>query len=90
MKIERKKYEVACSFIHYWLGFVFLFSSDSNVVVNFASFRSVHETVLEILKFNEQIKTIAIIAEGKHLPLYKFHTAGLVLNHDHHIHIEKQ
>jgi ATP citrate (pro-S)-lyase len=37
---------------------------DVNVVVNFASFRSVHETVMEILKFSSQIKTIAIIAEG--------------------------
>jgi len=37
---------------------------DVNVVVNFASFRSVHETVIEMLKFSEQIKTIAIIAEG--------------------------
>ena len=37
---------------------------DANVIVNFASFRSVHETVMEMLKFSSQIKTIAIIAEG--------------------------
>lgn len=34
------------------------------MIVNFASFRSVHETTMEMMKFSEQIKTIAIIAEG--------------------------
>jgi ATP citrate (pro-S)-lyase len=37
---------------------------DVTVVVNFASFRSVHSSVMEMLEFSEQIKTIAIIAEG--------------------------
>lgn len=37
---------------------------DVTVVVNFASFRSVYTSVMESLKFSEQIKTIAIIAEG--------------------------
>merc|ERR1719401_3073390 len=35
----------------------------SSVFVNFASFRSVHETTMEAMKF-PQIKTVAIIAEG--------------------------
>lgn len=30
---------------------------DVNVIVNFASFRSVHETVTEMLKFPEQVRT---------------------------------
>lgn len=34
------------------------------VCVNFASFRSVHSSVKEILNFSNQINTIAIIAEG--------------------------
>lgn len=38
--------------------------SDASVMVNFASFRSVYETVSETLEFSDQIKTIAIIAEG--------------------------
>ena len=37
---------------------------DVTVVVNFASFRSVYSSVREILKYSDQIKTIAIIAEG--------------------------
>jgi ATP citrate (pro-S)-lyase len=37
---------------------------DVTVVVNFASFRSVYTSVMEILNYSEQIKTIAIIAEG--------------------------
>eukprot|EP01038_Epipyxis_sp_PR26KG_P004548 gene4548-6419_t len=37
---------------------------DAVVMINFASFRSVYETVEETLKFSHQIKTIAIIAEG--------------------------
>ena len=37
---------------------------EVSVVVNFASFRSVHSTVMEILEYSKQIKTIAIIAEG--------------------------
>lgn len=37
---------------------------DVTVVVNFASFRSVYSSVMEILHYSEQIKTIAIIAEG--------------------------
>ncbi|KAI9331350.1 citrate synthase-like protein, partial [Obelidium mucronatum] len=36
---------------------------DVDVLVNFASFRSVYDSTMEILKF-PQIKTIAIIAEG--------------------------
>jgi len=39
-------------------------NQDANVVVNFASFRSVHETMMEILRYSDQIKTVAIIAEG--------------------------
>merc|ERR1719428_418407 len=35
----------------------------ASVFVNFASFRSVHETTMEAMKF-PQIKTVAIIAEG--------------------------
>ena len=38
--------------------------SDASIMINFASFRSVHETVLDTLQFSHQIKTIAIIAEG--------------------------
>jgi succinyl-CoA synthetase alpha subunit len=37
---------------------------DVTVCVNFASFRSVYSSVMETLKFSDQIKTIAIIAEG--------------------------
>ena len=37
---------------------------EVSVVVNFASFRSVYTSVLEILEYADQIKTIAIIAEG--------------------------
>jgi len=37
---------------------------DATVMVNFASFRSVQQTVNETLQFSDQIKTIAIIAEG--------------------------
>eukprot|EP01035_Chromulina_nebulosa_P054020 gene54020-73928_t len=33
-------------------------------MINFASFRSVFETVEDTLKYSDQIKTIAIIAEG--------------------------
>mmetsp|Transcript_14480 Transcript_14480/g.30869 ORF Transcript_14480/g.30869 Transcript_14480/m.30869 type:complete len:775 (-) Transcript_14480:1244-3568(-) len=35
-----------------------------SVMVNFASFRSVYTTVMEALQYSDQIKTIAIIAEG--------------------------
>lgn len=38
--------------------------TDVTVVVNFSSFRSVFSTVNEMLEFSDQIKTIAIIAEG--------------------------
>lgn len=38
--------------------------SDVSVMINFASFRSVYETVEDALKYSTQIKTIAIIAEG--------------------------
>ena len=38
--------------------------SDATIMINFSSFRSVHETVTETLQFSSQIKTIAIIAEG--------------------------
>ena len=38
--------------------------SDVTVVINFASFRSVFSSVSETLQFSDQIKTIAIIAEG--------------------------
>mmetsp|Transcript_6431 Transcript_6431/g.10826 ORF Transcript_6431/g.10826 Transcript_6431/m.10826 type:complete len:1100 (-) Transcript_6431:162-3461(-) len=37
---------------------------DISMMINFASFRSVHETVHDALQFAETIKTIAIIAEG--------------------------
>jgi len=37
---------------------------DASIMINFASFRSVYETVQETLQFSDQIKTIAIIAEG--------------------------
>ena len=37
---------------------------DASMLINFASFRSVHETVMDALRFSETIKTIAIIAEG--------------------------
>lgn len=37
---------------------------EVTVVVNFASFRSVYNSVMETLEFSSQIKTIAIIAEG--------------------------
>jgi len=36
----------------------------ATVMVNFASFRSVYTSVIETLQFSNQIKTIAIIAEG--------------------------
>ena len=38
--------------------------TDATIMINFASFRSVYETVEDTLKFSQQIKTIAIIAEG--------------------------
>lgn len=38
--------------------------TDATVMINFASFRSVYETVEDTLQFSHQIKTIAIIAEG--------------------------
>jgi ATP citrate (pro-S)-lyase len=38
--------------------------SDASVMINFASFRSVFETVEDALQYSNQIKTIAIIAEG--------------------------
>lgn len=37
---------------------------ETSVMINFASFRSVFETVTEALKYSAQIKTVAIIAEG--------------------------
>jgi ATP citrate (pro-S)-lyase len=37
---------------------------DTSVMINFASFRSVYETVMDTLNFSHQIKTVAIIAEG--------------------------
>merc|ERR1719201_1339140 len=37
---------------------------DATVMVNFASFRSVHETSLDCIENAPSIKTIAIIAEG--------------------------
>lgn len=37
---------------------------DASVMVNFASFRSVYETVEDALQYSDKIKTIAIIAEG--------------------------
>lgn len=37
---------------------------DASVMINFASFRSVFETISETLQYSNQIKTIAIIAEG--------------------------
>jgi ATP citrate (pro-S)-lyase len=37
---------------------------EVSIVVNFASFRSVYTSVMEILNYSQQIKTIAIIAEG--------------------------
>ena len=37
---------------------------DVSMMINFASFRSVHETVEDALQFSDTIKTIAIIAEG--------------------------
>ena len=37
---------------------------DVSVAVNFASFRSVYQSVMEMLEYSDQIKTIAIIAEG--------------------------
>lgn len=37
---------------------------DTDVVVNFASSRSVYSSTLDIMRFSKQIKTIAIIAEG--------------------------
>ena len=37
---------------------------EVSVVVNFASFRSVYSSVMEILEYSDQIKTIGIIAEG--------------------------
>jgi ATP citrate (pro-S)-lyase len=37
---------------------------ETTIMINFASFRSVFETVNEALDYSEQIKTIAIIAEG--------------------------
>ena len=37
---------------------------EVTVVVNFASFRSVYTSVMEMLNYSNQVKTIAIIAEG--------------------------
>jgi len=38
--------------------------NDVSVMINFDSFRSVYETTMETLNYSDQIKTIAIIAEG--------------------------
>jgi ATP citrate (pro-S)-lyase len=38
--------------------------ADTTVMINFASFRSVYETVTETLQYSSQINYIAIIAEG--------------------------
>ena len=38
--------------------------TDVTIMVNFSSFRSVYSTVMETLEYSNQIKTIAIIAEG--------------------------
>merc|ERR1719329_1430990 len=38
--------------------------ADTSIMINFASFRSVFETVQDCLQFSHQIRTIAIIAEG--------------------------
>jgi ATP citrate (pro-S)-lyase len=38
--------------------------SEATVMINFASFRSVYDTVMETLAYSDRIKTIAIIAEG--------------------------
>lgn len=37
---------------------------DVSVVVSFASCRSTYSTVMDMLEYSDQIKTIAIIAEG--------------------------
>jgi len=37
---------------------------DASVMITFASMRSVFDTVVEALQFSDQIKVIAIIAEG--------------------------
>lgn len=37
---------------------------DASIMINFASFRSVFETVQDCLQYSDQIKTITIIAEG--------------------------
>ena len=37
---------------------------DTSCMVNFASFRSVHETVMDAFQYSDQLKTVAIIAEG--------------------------
>ncbi|KAJ3417187.1 citrate synthase [Chytridiales sp. JEL 0842] len=37
---------------------------EVDVVINFASFRSVYDSTMELLKFSSQLKTVAIIAEG--------------------------
>lgn len=37
---------------------------DTSIMINFASFRSVYETVEDTLNYSHQLKTIAIIAEG--------------------------
>ncbi|KAI3648822.1 hypothetical protein MP228_006676 [Amoeboaphelidium protococcarum] len=37
---------------------------DVDTVINFASFRSVYDSTMQLLKFSSQLKTIAIIAEG--------------------------
>ena len=37
---------------------------DVSVMINFASFRSVYDTVMETFEYNDTIKTVAIIAEG--------------------------
>jgi ATP citrate (pro-S)-lyase len=37
---------------------------DTTSMVNFASFRSVHETVMDCLRYSQQLKMICIIAEG--------------------------
>lgn len=38
--------------------------TDASIMINFASFRSVYDTVNETLDYSHQIKTVAIIAEG--------------------------
>ena len=52
---------------------------DVDVIINFASFRSVYTSTMEALGHSDQVKTIAIIAEG----VPEVHTRKIIREAEH-------